>query len=76
MPKRKQIAETPMELAAILTKLEGGKSQIKIGDMRQAMKMMITLETALQVAGYKSAMMLLRRKAVQQAKAIKEKKKK
>ena len=63
-----------MQLAAILAKLEGGKSQIKIGDMRQAMKMMIALDSALHVAGYKSALIMLRRKAVQQAKAIKAKK--
>jgi hypothetical protein len=71
--KRKSILENRNEYASILTKVEGGKSQIKVGDMRQALKIMVRLETALIRAGYKSAMMVLRREAVAKAKALKKK---
>ena len=76
MATRKEIADSPMKLAALLTKMEGGTSEIKVADMRQAMKLMVDLDAALTVAGYKSALVMLRRKAAAKAKAHLAKKKK
>lgn len=73
MGKRKCLAENPTKLAAIACKLEGGKSQIKMGDMNQAMKLIVAFETALTVAGYKSAIMMLKKKANADAAEIKKK---
>lgn len=74
MAGRKKIVETPMQYAALLTKMEGGKSQIKVGDMRQALRLMRALETSLILSGYRSALLMIRREAVEQAKKIRAKK--
>lgn len=76
MGKRKELVDSPMKLAALLTKIEGGKSQIKVGDMRQAVKIIIDLEAALRVAGYKSILVMLRKKAQAKADKVKKAKKK
>ena len=61
------------KLASMICKLEGGKSEIKIGDMRQALKMIVVLEAALIVKGHRSGLMVLRREAVAKAKKLKSK---
>lgn len=73
MAERKKVLTTRNQFASILTKLEGGKSQMKIGDARQALSLMVALEEALILKGYKSAMMVLRKEAVAKAKAFKAK---
>lgn len=72
---RKIVVHNRKEYANMLTLLEGGKSEIKVGDMRQAFKLIVNLEAALIMAGRRSAIMLLRREAVAKAKAMKLKKK-
>lgn len=68
---RKKIVVDRNNLASILTKLEGGKSQIKLGDMRQAMKLIVTLEAALIATGHKSVLLMLRKEAMAKAKSAK-----
>lgn len=71
MASRKELVRDRNHYASLIAKLEGGKSSIKIGDMRQAMKLIVILEAVLIKAGYKSALMVLRREAVQKFKSFK-----
>jgi hypothetical protein len=70
--KRKTIVKDRNELANILAKLEGGKSQAKVADVRQAMKLLVSLEAAGIAKGRKSIFMMLRREAHTVAKKIKK----
>ncbi len=73
--KRKQLVKNSMEYATLMTKMEGGKSQINIADMKQAISLMKKLEVALILrGGYRSALLTIRREACAMAKKIKEKK--
>lgn len=63
MRGRKSLISDRDKYASILAKLEAGKSSVKIGDMRQVMKLLVTLEATLIKAGYKSGLMVLRREA-------------
>lgn len=62
-PKRKDPI-VKNALADMLTKIEGGKSQISVGDMRQARKLLVVLEAAFINSGYKSAVLQIRKDAV------------
>lgn len=77
MPRqRKTVVKDRTELAKVMTKFESGKSQSKIGDVREIFKKLIALEAAGYVAGRKSIMTMLRREAVAIAKKQIEKNKK
>jgi len=71
---RKKLVADRNNYASILTKLEGGKSQIKLCDMRQAIKLMVSLEAALILTGHRSALLMLRKEALEKVKAQKGKK--
>jgi hypothetical protein len=75
MAARKKVVDTTMQYAALMAKLEGGKVEIPMGQWRQAVSYMEKLETALYVAGYKSAVLMIRRNAVKKGKVIVAKKK-
>lgn len=61
--KRKDLTSSQREYASLLAKLEGGKSQASIGDVRQLRKIMVSLEAALILAGYKSELLKMRAEA-------------
>lgn len=72
--KRKAVATSKSELADILNKMDGLKTGLSRADARKALKFLEVLETALILRGYRSAAMIIRRKAVKKAKAFKAKK--
>ena len=67
---RRSIVNNRAELANILAKLEGGKHQAIVADIREVLKLMVALETALIVRGYKSANLIIRREALEKARKI------
>lgn len=69
----KSLVHDAKAYANLMTKLEGGKSSVKVGDMRQTIKLMTNLETALILAQYKSAILIIRRAAQAQAAKIRTK---
>ena len=73
--RRKAIATSKSELADVLNKMDGLRTGLSRADARKALKHMEVLETALILKGYRSAAMIIRRKAVKKAKAFKAKKK-
>jgi hypothetical protein len=68
MAARKQLIRNRNHYAQVLTTLEGGKSSIKMGDMRQALRLVVEFEAELYRRGYKSALLILRREAVEKGK--------
>lgn len=61
---RKKAVKDRSDLAAQLCKMEGRKSQVKIGDMRQTLKLLVKFDAEATVANKKSAIIALRREAV------------
>jgi len=61
--KKKDLTSSPREYASIIAKLEAGKSQASIGDIRQVRKLMVSLEAALILSGYKSELLKMRAEA-------------
>ncbi len=74
MGVRKQIVKDRSQLANVMAKLEGGKSEISVGDMRQALKLLVAVEAAGYKVGRKSIMTMLRKDAIAMAKKVKKKK--
>lgn len=70
--KRKSAVKNKSELAALLAKLDGERIGLSREDARRALKLMETLEAALVARGWKSACLIIRRKAVKRAKKLKE----
>ena len=73
---RKQLVTSRAQYANLLTKLEGGKSNVKVGDMRETLRLVVGLEATLIVAGHKSALLILRKEAVEKAKQLLKRRKK
>lgn len=73
MAQRKTVVKSRTELAKVMTKFEGGKSQAKIGDVREMFKKLIALEAAGYLANRKSIFTMLRKEAVAEAKKVKAK---
>lgn len=73
--KRKSIATSKTELADILNKFDGLKIGLSRKEARKALGFLEVLETALYKAGYKSAVLIVRRNAVRKAKKLKVMKK-
>lgn len=69
---RKPIVKDRADLANLMTKLEGGKSNMKVGDSREFLKKLVHLEKAGYMTGKLSIFAMLRREAV--ALAMKTKK--
>jgi hypothetical protein len=65
---KKQIVKDRQQLASIIAQIEGGKSQIKIGDVRQALKILKTVDLQLTKTGYKSVLVMLRKEVIREAK--------
>lgn len=76
MAARKQLVKDRSHLANVLAKIEGGKSEIKIGDMRQALRLLKKVEVAGFAIGAKSIFKMLREEAVVEGKALVAKRKK
>lgn len=75
MAQRKTVVKSRTELAKVMTKFEGGKSQVKVGDMNETFKKLIALEAAGYLANRKSIFTMLRKEAIALAKKKKAKKK-
>ena len=69
---RKSIVKDRSELANVLTLVESGKSQIKVGDMRQALKALVAIEAAGILKGRKSIFMMLRKESRLKAAKVKK----
>lgn len=69
MAKRKELVQNRGQLANLMTKLEAGKSQTKVGDMRQALKILKNLDRECTKKGYKSILVMLRREVRDEVKA-------
>ncbi len=69
---RKETVKNLMDYANKLTKLEGGKSQARVHDVRELLALMVKMDAKATVKGHKSAIMVLRRSAVQKAKAMRK----
>lgn len=67
---RKSVVKNRSELASVLAKIEAGKSQAKIADIRQLLKILIALDAAGIISGRKSIFAALRR----ESRALAEKK--
>lgn len=76
MAKRKRIVKDRAEIANLITKREGGKSQSKVGDTRQQLKILKNLEVQSILNGAASVVLLIRKEARKEAKAIMMKRKK
>lgn len=74
MASRKETVISRNDLANKLAKLELGKTEAKVGDVRELLKRLVQLEAAGYVASRKSALLKLRKEAVIMAKKIKAKK--
>lgn len=72
---RKPIVKDRAALANLMTKLEGGKSSMKVGDSREFLKKLVHLEKAGYMTGKLSIFAMLRREAVALAMKTKVKKK-
>lgn len=68
---RKSIVKNRSELANVLAIAEAGKSQAKVGDLRQALKALIAIEAAGILKGRKSIFSMLRKEARAKAAKIK-----
>lgn len=75
MACRKQIVENRSQLANLMTKLEGGKSTMEVGDGREFLRKFKELEKYCYLKGYKSPAIMLRREAVAEAEAMSPKQK-
>ncbi len=71
---RKSIVKDRSDLANVLTLCEAGKSQIKVGDMRQALKALVAIEAAGYLKGKKSIFAMLRKEAKTKAAKVKKSK--
>jgi len=71
---RKALATSKSEYAEVLNKLDGIRMGLSRADYRKALKLMESLETALIMQGYKSAALIIRRKAKKNAAKLKAKK--
>lgn len=60
---RKSVVKNRSELASVLAKIEAGKSQAKIPDIRQLLKIMVALEAVGIISRRKSIFIALRREA-------------
>lgn len=69
--KRVRLAKNRADLANILTKLEGGKSSIKVGDMRQVLKLLVHFEANGYNDGACSVLAMLRKEAIEIAERLK-----
>jgi len=59
---KKQLIKNTMELAQIMTLIETGKSQVKIGDARELVSKLSKLDLAIQEAGYESPLFAIYKK--------------
>lgn len=57
---KKQLIPDAKNYSRIMTLLEGGKSNVKIGDMREIRRKMVLLEASVILAGYKSTLAPIR----------------
>lgn len=57
---KKQLIHDAKNYAVLLTKLEDGKSKVKMGDMREVVRKMTVLEAALILGNYKSSLAVIR----------------
>jgi len=73
---RKSIATSKTELAEILNKFDGLRTGLSRADARKALKFLEVLETALYVAGYKSAVRIVRKNAVRKGNKLKDQRRK
>lgn len=64
------MAKNRQQYASLLAKLEGGKSEARIGDIRQILKLQKDLELQMVLMGYKSLLLGIRREAVAEAKKL------
>ena len=69
--KRKVFVKNRNHYASLLCKLESGKSSIKIGDMREALKIIIAFEVDLIKTKKRSALLMLRKEAKEKAAKLK-----
>ena len=69
---RKHIVKNRAALANLMAKMEGGKSQAKIGDIRQLLKILVNLEVQSILEDKESILEMLRKEA--EEKAAKKKK--
>lgn len=70
MAKRKRIVQNRAQLSNLLTRIEGGKSQAKVGDIRQVMKLLVEVETVAILSTCASVVMPIRREAREKAAKI------
>lgn len=68
---KKPALTTERELASIIAKAEGGKSQASIGDIRQAIKILKKADLAATVAGRRGPLTMLRKMVLAEAKKLK-----
>lgn len=68
MARRKDIVKTRSELANVLAKLEKGKTEAKVGDIRQVLKWLVSVEAAGYLIRRKSILIMLRKDAIALAK--------
>jgi hypothetical protein len=64
---RKETVKGLMDYANKLTLMEGGKSSARVHDVRQLLALMVKLDATATKKGHKSALLVLRRLAVKQA---------
>ena len=69
MAARKRLVKDRKELANMMCKLEAGRSQIKVGDAREALRLLVGLEATGYLASRTSIFVMLRKEAVELAKA-------
>lgn len=75
MASRKQVVKDRADLANVVTKFEKGKSQVKVGDVREVLRILVGIEAAGYVKGHKSVFMMMRKESVALGKKAKKAKK-
>lgn len=69
---RKKLVSNRSELAVILSQLDGVRVGLSREEARLALRLMETLETALVVKGWRSACLVIRRRAKLKAEKLKK----
>lgn len=71
MSKRKEMVPTVNKLASLIAELEGGKSESRIGDIRQILKLVVDMDAKATRMGMRAPLTMLRKIAINKARASK-----
>jgi predicted transcriptional regulator len=69
---KKNLVKDSQALSSLIARIEGGKSEIKIGDIRQAIKILRNLDRFATLEGLRSPLTMLRKQVLKDVKGKKK----